>query len=507
MATASGLAAKRGQQNVDASILPAVCISFGTNGIAMPIHSISVRNLSANKPTKFVVSKTFGNSKPDYLTAVAGDTVWCLLTLHLAPGDYVLEQIEYNGGKNDSFDYSFNFTQPTEGKYVFHVAPDAVNYVGSIEFSALWNPRLIHASANILHDSIIRESLPSSIKVENSAERDKKWVSDQIPGLRNFPSIISQISKEPPVYPSQDGRARAGNPSIAEAHLNAGIGKSKNGDFAGAIADFDQTIALTPKNAFAFVVRAEAKRAQGNLKASTEDTHQAIELEPNIERSLMSSAMWKRANGDLDGAITDYNRAILLFPTDTAAYYNRGLAKQEKGDIEGAFADFNQAIAVYPTNSFAYVGIGTLKYSLGDFAAAQVAYTQGIEAEPWRADYVRFFLTLVLRLQNRSEGPAGLSKAMRGWPAGWTKSVGRFLLGEITEDALFKSAAEGAANTVREHRCEAHYYAGMMRLLRKDSAAAKAYFTQCVETGVFTFHEYRMAHIELARLVSKPKDQ
>ena len=533
MATAGGLAVKRDQQVVPKSILPVISISFGTHGIGMPIDSVTVRDISTCKSRKFIVAKSFGNSKPDYLTAVAGETVWCLVTLHLDAGDYALEEIEYTGGKNDSHNYTFNFAQASMSKFTFHVVSGAVNYLGSIEFTAAWNPWVYHPSPNVLDNSELRKEFPACIQIQDNAERDRKWASDQIPGLRDLPAVLSSITAAPAMQPGAAAAAgarqadiNAGNekaktgdyvgaiadfdrvlkldPQSVPALLGRAAAKDKRGDAAGSAADFDQAIAIDPKNAFAYVVRAESRLTRGDLEGSLADTRRALELDANLKPGLMNSAIAKRTSGDLDGAIADLDRIIMLFPGDTAAFYNRGQAKRDRGDLEGALADFELAIEAYPTNSFAYRAIGSLKESVGDFPAAQQAYLRSINAEPMRADYVRFFLALVLRRQHLDEAPAGLAKAVHSWPDGWTKTVGRFLLGKITESALMHAAESGDPKTVSDQRCEAYYYAGMVRLLNKDRATSKTYFERCLETGARSFTEYRQARIELDRLDPPP---
>jgi len=189
----NGLAVKRGQELVERSSLPLVCIAFGTVRIGMPISTVTVRNAATSELQKFIVSKSFGNDHPDYLTAMAQDTTLCLVTLKLQPGEYFLESIEYAGSKNDSFDYTVNFWQNMKLK--FRVADGAVNYVGSVEFSAPWQPTLIQGDPNVLHDQRFNRKISMQIMVKKTAARDCKWVHDQIPGMRDLPSVFSELQE------------------------------------------------------------------------------------------------------------------------------------------------------------------------------------------------------------------------------------------------------------------------------------------------------------------------
>ena len=232
MATATDLAVKRGQQVVSEDILPAISISFGTHGIGMPIHSVTVREIATRKKKKFVVSKSFGNSKPDYLTAVTGETVWCLVTLHLDPGYYALDEIEYTGNKNDSHNYTFSFTKAGVSSFTFHVASGAVNYLGSIEFAAAWNPWVYHPSPNIVNYSGSREALTTFIQVRDNAKRDRKWATDQLPGLRDLPAVMSSITSTPAIEPGTPATAGA-----RQADPNTGIKNARESRGEGSRRD------------------------------------------------------------------------------------------------------------------------------------------------------------------------------------------------------------------------------------------------------------------------------
>src|SRR5262249_60612061 len=79
-------------------------------------------------------------------------------------------------------------------------------------------------------------------------------------------------------------------------YFNRGVAENANGDFEGAIADYNRAIELDPKYAAAYSNRGIAKQAKG----------------------------------DLDGAITDFSRAIELDPQDLMAHKHRALARNAR---------------------------------------------------------------------------------------------------------------------------------------------------------------------------------
>lgn len=285
------------------------------------------------------------------------------------------------------------------------------------------------------------------------------------------------------------------------AYVVRGSARIAKGDLRAGDADYAQAATLAPNSAQIFAYLAVEKTRQGDLDGAIADADRAIALNPRLESAYMSRGLAEHNKGDNDAAVKDYDRILALYPRDTTAFYNRGQAKFSLGDVAGARADYLKAIAVYPNNSFAYNGIGELDELQGDFAGAQKAYMDSIKVEPWRATYNRFFLTLILRRRHLNESPAGLSDAVDSWPTGWRKTVGSFLLGRIDEKTLFARADSGTAKDIRQHQCEAYYYAGMAHLLSKDPAAAKKLFEKCVATGVKEFQEYQLAVVELKRLL------
>ena len=187
----NGLAVVRGQKDVAPSMLPLVCFTFGTQNIGMPIHSVTLTSVTTLKSHTFILSKSFGNNHPDYLTAITGNTVLCLITLRLDPGEYLIDSVEYNGNKNDSYEYRFNFSEYK--KLRFKVEDKAVNYVGSVEFLAQWMPMLMRPNYNIISRTTSTREFATQIFVKDTAQRDSKWVYDQIPGMRNLPTVFSKI--------------------------------------------------------------------------------------------------------------------------------------------------------------------------------------------------------------------------------------------------------------------------------------------------------------------------
>jgi len=245
------------------------------------------------------------------------------------------------------------------------------------------------------------------------------------------------------------------------------------GDWGAAVADFSKAIELDPKNPLAYSARGNAKINTGELDEAIADHSKAIELDPTRRAPYINRGVAKIDKGDLEGAIADYSKAIALDPKAAAAYFNRGNARLQKGDVTGALGDFDQAVQLAKDD----------------------------------AAYARFAQFLVNSRQKTGQPVAELATAVHRMKPGWKQSLGLFLIGELPEASLFDLATQGDVKTVREHKCEAYYYAGATRLLKGDPTAAQGLFEKSVATQLHSYSEFQFARAELTRLVATNKSK
>lgn len=256
------------------------------------------------------------------------------------------------------------------------------------------------------------------------------------------------------------------NAAKAKPFYESGKARSAQGDFDGAIIEFTKVIEIDPKSPLAYAARGNAKLNLGALDEAIADFSKAIEIDPSRFIPYLNRGAAKVDKGDIDGAIADYTKVLTLDPKSVLAYRNRGCALQQKGDLEGARSDFQQAI--------------------------QLANDEGA--------YQRFYLYLLGQKQKPRPLPTELKATVARWKDGWKKTVGLFLTGEIDEGALMEQAAHGTPKAVREQKCEGFYYAGVIKLTRGETAAAKELLERCVATQLHTFPEFQLARAELANI-------
>ena len=82
-----------------------------------------------------------------------------------------------------------------------------------------------------------------------------------------------------------------------------------------------------------FIKSGKAKFIQGDYRGAIADYDRAIELRPDYAEAYYLRGSAKMGLGDYRGAIADYDRAIELDPKDAGAYYDRGMPSLSSATI------------------------------------------------------------------------------------------------------------------------------------------------------------------------------
>jgi hypothetical protein len=98
----------------------------------------------------------------------------------------------------------------------------------------------------------------------------------------------------------------------AATRLSDGLALAWRGDLDGAIAAFDQAIALKPKFAFAYLNRGLAYQREGETERAAADLDLAIKYAPYAARGYYNRSVLRREQGNRRGADADVNRAVEL---------------------------------------------------------------------------------------------------------------------------------------------------------------------------------------------------
>ena len=176
------------------------------------------------------------------------------------------------------------------------------------------------------------------------------------------------------------------NPDDARAYINRGYTKSELGRYEEAIADFDQSFALYPDNAIAYINRGYAKSELGRHEEAIADYDQSIALNPENALAHNNRNHSMSQLGRRDTPFQYYSRRVRLNPDDAGARGELGNSKYKQGRFEAAIVDFSQAIELSPVGTFwhthGYIMRGSVKYKLERYGDAIAECDEVIRFDP-----------------------------------------------------------------------------------------------------------------------------
>ncbi len=101
---------------------------------------------------------------------------------------------------------------------------------------------------------------------------------------------------------------------LGEAFHKLGVNTYGKGQYAQAIQDFDQALALKPDNGTALAYRGKAYYQLGQYGRAIQDFDDAIPLEPDKSFSLYDRGLAKKKIGDVAGGDADIAAARQIDP-------------------------------------------------------------------------------------------------------------------------------------------------------------------------------------------------
>ncbi len=169
-------------------------------------------------------------------------------------------------------------------------------------------------------------------------------------------------------------------PAADDFFLTAGT-KSQQGDYLGAIADYDRTLAMNPQFGEVYFRRGIARSLLKDWQGAETDYTQAIAIEPRYPEAHLHRGSVRNSLNDWRGAKSDFDAAIALNPNSLSAYIGRGVALCELNDCQSGLQDYNRAIAIdrsdanaYSRRGFAYYRLGNRKNAIDSFITAAELY-------------------------------------------------------------------------------------------------------------------------------------
>jgi tetratricopeptide (TPR) repeat protein len=223
-------------------------------------------------------------------------------------------------------------------------------------------------------------------------------VGKSIAGSRDDAEVASRTSKTnagAAATESGDAQAIAGRELTPARPANdgnfyreRGIAAYRNGDFLGAIGNFDEAIRLNPDDAQSYNSRGNVWDELGIFERALADYDEAIRIDPNNPAVFHDRAILWQRKGELDKALVDLDRAIRFSFADANLYCDRGLIWYQKGRHGRAIADFDRAIKLEPNFAAAYINRGLILHRNREFNIA-FADNKAIRVDPGIFDVSR----------------------------------------------------------------------------------------------------------------------
>ena len=141
------------------------------------------------------------------------------------------------------------------------------------------------------------------------------------------------------------------DPFLSIPFNNRGVARKQSGDRAGALADFNQAIALNPKDPKPWLNRADLHFDAGEFEAAMPDYNKALEVDPKNAHAYANRGASYGAQNKLDLALSDLNRAIELDPTLADAFGNRALLYANTKRFNEELTDIDRYLRLKPDDA------------------------------------------------------------------------------------------------------------------------------------------------------------
>jgi len=148
-----------------------------------------------------------------------------------------------------------------------------------------------------------------------------------------------------------------------------------------ALAQFDQALALAPKNTDALAERGIALLLKDRTAEATPDLDRALEANPNNLTAMLGRGLAMMSTGQPERAIVALDQVIAKSPKNSFAHLLRGKALASKGELDRALADFDEVLAINPKSAEALAARGMVRSKKRDFVNALADLDQAIAQE------------------------------------------------------------------------------------------------------------------------------
>jgi len=167
----------------------------------------------------------------------------------------------------------------------------------------------------------------------------------------------------------------------AIAYLNVGIALAKNGQIDEAIINYQEALEIDPNNATAHYNLGTALVKVNRTAEAVIHFQKVLEINPDDAEAChdLGNALYQM--GRMNEAIDCYKKVLELKPDNVPAYNNLATALCQLGRMDEAVGYFQKSLQIEP-NAAVYGNLGLALSQLGRTAEAIICYKKGLAINP-----------------------------------------------------------------------------------------------------------------------------
>ena len=177
-------------------------------------------------------------------------------------------------------------------------------------------------------------------------------------------------------------QAIAINPDVSEYWFNRGLTLFHLEYFPEAIASYDEAIALKPNHYKSWYNRGGILGELGQFEAAIASFDQAIAIQPHKPEAFAKKGLALLKLGEIGAAISSYEQALDLEPQDPESWYYRGIALAVIEQYSDAIASYDQALEMQPDFHEVWIDRGVVLFNLGNWSEAIASWDQALATQP-----------------------------------------------------------------------------------------------------------------------------
>jgi tetratricopeptide (TPR) repeat protein len=167
-------------------------------------------------------------------------------------------------------------------------------------------------------------------------------------------------------------------------YLASGMNKTIEGDYNGALVDYNEAIRSDPNEHASYFCRALVYKTLGNYNEAIADLRKCFSLNSqhyqNDPRYYFFVGQCYNMLNNYQEAIKNFDYSLTLDPQYYDSYKDRGSTKLSLGQrYQEAIADFDQCIRMNPNDSQIYAFRALARVCLGDREGSRLDYQKAIQ--------------------------------------------------------------------------------------------------------------------------------